>query len=342
MKALFPSIVMLITSLSVWAYRPISDDKLQEIIESFNYTPNVQITRKAGSSCAGQDLEFTTTYPQRETALIIKAKLFVPTQTTSENSDLATAQFPIVFILPPLGGANRLDMMMGETICKNKMAAMLITTNLTGLDQSTLVPVTDHDHTHRRVASALKAGIIVARTYPAINTEKVGLFGASLGGILGSVAFSVIPEISAATFLVNGADVPHILTNSDQGPVVKLKAERMREQGFTSSEQYEHYLNENLEIDPLHFVKLIQPDTIKLFLSQKDKSVPTQDQMLYYEALGKPQDTKFYLIGHGETIFAVMGIGNGKQQIAEWFLNRFALPNPRQNIDIQQLMQFRF
>lgn len=342
MKALFTSIVMLFTSLSVWAYRPISDDKLQEIIESFNYTPNVQITRKAGSSCAGLDLEFTTTYPQRETALVIKAKLFVPAQTVSENSDLVAAQFPIVFILPPLGGANRLDMMMGETICKNKMAAMLITTNLTGLDQSTLVPVTDHDHTHRRVASALKAGIIVARTYPVINTEKVGLFGASLGGILGSVAYSVIPEISAATFLVNGADVPHILANSDQGPVIKLKTERMREQGFTTTEQYEHYLNENLEIDPLHFVKLIQPDTIKLFLSQKDKSVPTQDQMLYYNALGKPSDTKFYMIGHGETIFAVMGIGSGKQQISEWFLSRFALPNPRIVPNIYEILSPRY
>jgi predicted peptidase len=342
MKSVFASVVILLTSLSVWAYRPISDDKLQEIIESFNYTPNVQITRKAGSSCSGLDLEFTTTYPQRDTALLIKAKLFIPTQTTSTETDLIAAQFPIVFILPPLGGANRLDMMMGETICKNKMAAMLITTNLTGLDQSTLVPVTDHDHTHRRVASAIKGGLIVARTYPAINTEKVGLFGASLGGILGSVAYSVLPEISAATFLVNGADVPHILTNSDQGPVVKLKAERMREQGFTTSEQYEQFLNDNLEIDPLHFVKLIQPETIKLFLSQKDKSVPTQDQMLYYEALGRPSETKFYMIGHGETIFAVMGIGNGKQQIAEWFLNRFALRNPRLNPSINELLNPRF
>jgi hypothetical protein len=342
MKVIFASIIMLLTSLSAWAYRPISDDKLQEIIESFNYTPNVQITRKAGSSCAGLDLEFTTTYPQRDTALLIKAKLFIPAQSVSEESVLVAAQFPIVFILPPLGGASRLDMMFGETVCKNRMAALLITTNLTGLDQSTLVPVTDHDHTHRRVASAIKAGIIVARTYSVINTEKVGLFGASLGGILGSVAFSVLPEVSAATFLVNGADVPHILTNSDQGPVVKLKTERMREQGFTTSEQYEQYLNDNLEIDPLHFVKLIQPDTIKLFLSQKDKSVPTQDQMLYYDALGKPTDTKFYQIGHAETIFAVMGIGNGKQQISDWFLTRFALPNPRLTPNIYEILSPRF
>ena len=329
MKTVFASIILILTSLSALAYRPISDDKLQELIESFHYTPSVQIIRKAGSSCAGQDLEFTTTYPQRDSALLIKAKLFIPAQDKSENLDFTAAQFPIVFILPPLGGANRLDMMMGETICKNRMAAMLITTNLTGLDQNDLVPVTDHDHTHRRVASAIKGGLVVARTYPAINTDKVGLFGASLGGILGSVAYSVLPEISAATFLVNGADVPHILTNSDQGPVIKLKTERMREQGFTTSEQYEQYLNDNLEIDPLHFVKLIQPDTIKLFLSQKDKSVPTQDQMLYYEALGQPRETKFYQIGHAETIFAVMGLGNGKQQIADWFISRFKLPNPR-------------
>ncbi|MGZ3690570.1 MAG: hypothetical protein ACXVAX_03655 [Pseudobdellovibrio sp.] len=318
---------------SAYAYRPVTDEKLAEIIKSFDYTPNVRSVRSGNASCSPQDIEYTTTYPQRDSELQVQAKTFIPTT--------ASGPVPIVFMLPPLGGANQLDLMTGDTFCKNGIAAFLITTNFNGLDGS-LPPVTDHDHTHRRVAAAIKAGIIIAKTYPQINTEKIGLFGASLGGILGSVAYSVIPEISAATFIVDGGDVPNILANSDQTVIVNLKNARMKEQGFTTVDQYENYLNDNLEIDPLHFAKMINPNTIKFYLSKADKSVPSVDQMAYYNALGQPKETRFYMIGHVETIVAVLGLGNGKQQIADWFKGRFALSNPRVNPDINESLRFRF
>ena len=316
------------------AYRPIGDDKLQELIQSFNYTPNVEQIRTATASCDPQDLEYTTSYPQRDSALRIQAKVFIPTS--------ASGPVPVVFMLPPLGGANRLDLMMGDTFCKNNIAVFIITTTLNGLDSPTLVPVTDHDHTHRRVAAAIKGAMIIARTYPQLNTSKMGIFGESLGGILGSVAYSVIPEISAGAFIVNGGDVPNILATSDQGPVINLKNARMKEQNFTTTEQYENYLNDNLQIDPLHFAKLINPETIKLILAQNDKSVPTADQMAYYNALGKPKETKFYPYGHGETIFAVLGLSNGKKEIADWFNARFAMENPRLGPNVQEALQVRF
>lgn len=334
MKALLSLFILLtVSKLSLAAYRPISDDKMHELLKSFEYTPNVQSIRTATSSCEGKDFEFTTTYPQRETALNIKGKAFIP---TNPNSPV-----PIVFMLPPISGANATDIQLGKIFCRNKIAAFIITSNLTGLGED-LVPVTDHDHTHRRVSSAIKGGIVIARTYPQINTDKVGLFGPSLGGILGSVVFSVLPEISAATFLVNGGYVPHILANSDQRPVVKLKNERMKEQKLSTNEEYEEYLNNKLEIDPLHFAKLVNPDSIKLYLSNADRSVPSVDQMAYYEALGKPKETKFYSVGHIPTIVAIMALSEEKQNIADWFGKRFALPNPRMSHDVKSALEIRF
>jgi hypothetical protein len=326
MKSFLILIGVIYFSLSSFAYRPIDDIKLTELLQSFDYTPQVLQKNRVAPSCKGQDVEFETNYPQRDTNLPIKAKFFIP-PTTSEKT--FNPRFPIVFVLPPLGGANRLDLMLSETLCKNNIASMLIVTSLTGLESQTLVPVSDHDHTHRRVVSAIKGGLIVASTYSQINTEKVGLFGASLGGILGSVAYSVMPQISAASFLVNGGDVAHILAQSDQELIIKLKNQRMKEQGFTTVEQYENFLNENLEIDPLHFSKLIPADSVKLYLSQKDQSVPSEKQLLYYESLERPKETRFYQVGHAQTIFAVMGINNQRQAVADWYLSRFALPNPR-------------
>ncbi len=325
MKSYFSATLIswLILSLAVpaFAYRPVTEEKLQELVQSFQYTPTVKQVRTSKASCTAQDIEFTTTYPQRDSELTIKAKSFVPVN--------PTAKVPVIFMLPPLGGASSLDLLVGKKFCENNLAVMLITTNLTGLNSDTLVPVTDHDHTHRRVAAALKGALIVAATYPEINTKKAGIFGISLGAILGSVAYSVIPELSAATLFVNGGDVPHILAVSDQGPVVNLKNARMQEQGFTTVEQYENFLNENLEIDPLHFTRFVNPETLKLYLSNNDKSVPTVDQVNYYNALGKPKETKFSSLPHMETVLSTLAVGNGKQQIADWFNARFALPNPR-------------
>jgi cephalosporin-C deacetylase-like acetyl esterase len=314
-------IALIFVALNANAYRPISDERMQELLREFDYTPDVQVLKSVKPTCSLQDVSYTTTYPQLDGKLTIQAKLVVPAVTSA----------PLIIILPPLGGANTLDVSTAETFCRNKMAALLITSNLTGLDQEELVPVTDHDHTVRRVASAVKAAMIVARTYPQINFEKVGVFGASLGGILGSVAYAVIPEISAGAFVVNGGDVPHILATSDQQPVVSLKKKRKAEVGLDTDEQYEEYLNNNMTMDPLHFAKLIRPEATKLFLSKNDASVPTIDQMLFYNAIGTPAETRFYSTGHAATIVSVLGLSDGKQKIAEWFLKRFAVPNPRMN-----------
>lgn len=319
MKNLAAVIFLILISTKLLAYTPITDERLKQLLAEFNYTPTVEILTLPKVDCKPQDLEYTTTYPQLVTPLNIKAKAFIP----------AGSNVPVVFMLPPLGGMNQLDQAMGETFCKNNIAAILIITGLTGLDSPELVPVSDHDHTHRRVASAIKGGIIVTRSLPQINSEKVGLFGVSLGGILGSVAYGVIPEISAATFLVNGGDVPYILTYSDQKSIIRIKNARMAEQNLKTDEEYEAYLRNNLTLDPMHFAKLIDADSTKLFLSKTDLSVPSAKQMEYYNAIGAPRETSFFSLSHINTIVSVLGVGANKPKIAQWFNSRFALPNPR-------------
>lgn len=320
---LYALLVLIIANVS-YGYRAISDEQLQGLMQSFQYRPDVRVSVKPKISCDSQVLKYTTTYPQRETPLEIEARAYIP----GRDSTLPAA--PVVFILPPLGGTNPLDNLMAETFCKNRIAAIIIVTDLTGLDSSTLVPVTDHDHTARRVASAIKGGMLLMQDYAEVNTDKVGIFGASLGGILSSVAYAVIPEISAATFLVNGGDMPYILTHSDQPKVIALKNARKKEQGLQSDAEYEAYLNDHLEIDPLHFAKLIPTESVKQFLSKNDASVASSKQIEYYKAIGKPSEVKFYEVGHAPTIVAVMSLGKQRREIADWFNERFALPNPRQ------------
>lgn len=314
------ALVVVLLSLNSWAYRPISNERRQELLKQFVYTPQTNIIKiSKATGCSAQDLVYTTTYPERETPYQINAKAYIPNQSNA----------PVVFMLPPLGGSNPLDTAMAQNLCRNNIAAILILNDFTGLSSNTLMPVEDHDHTVRRVASAIKGGLLVVRAFPEINTDKAGIFGASLGGILGSMAYGVLPEISAASFIVNGGDVPHILATSDQEPVIRVKRARMAEVGLKTDEEYEAYLDEHLSFDPLHFAPLIPPESIKLYLSKADHSVPSQDQMAFYNAVGSPHNVSFYSLSHAMTIFAVLGIGGEKQNISKWFLDRFSQANPR-------------
>jgi hypothetical protein len=321
MKSLFSGIFLIFISQTVLAYRPISDDRRAELLSQFNYVPNVQIVKlPASRGCAPQDFEYNTTYPQRETPYNIKARAYIPNMTGA----------PVVFMLPPLGGSNQLDTAMASNLCSHNIAAILVLNDFTGLNAGTLMPVEDHDHTPRRVASAIKGGIAVLKSSVlSVNTDKVGLFGASLGGILGSIAYGVLPEISAASFIVNGGDVPNTLAYSDQAPIIRIKKGRMAEVGLKTDAEYETYLNEHITLDPLHFAPYIAPESIKLYLSRTDNSVPSANQMAFYKAVGSPKETVFYDLSHALTIFAVLGISDEKNQISNWFLKRFELPNPR-------------
>lgn len=320
MKSFIALSFAIFLSQSVFAYRPITDDRRNELLAQFNYVPNVQTLKMpVRTGCAAQDLEYNTTYPQRETPYNVKARIYVPNK----------QQAPVVFMLPPLGGSNQLDTAMANALCRHDIVAVVILNDFTGLNAGTLMPVEDHDHTPRRVASAIKGGIVAIRSLPNVDINKVGIFGASLGGILGSIAYGVLPEISAASFIVNGGDVPNTLAYSDQEPIIRIKKARMAEVGLKTNEEYEQYLNEHITLDPLHFASLIDPTSIKLYLSKADASVPSKNQMAFYKAVGSPKETAFYELSHALTIFAVLGISDQKDAISNWFLKRFELPNPR-------------
>lgn len=309
----------LFACIELFAYTPISDTKQKLLLSEFDYTPKVKISQDATSGCTGEDVVFTTTYPQKTSPLKIEARGYIPEDTS----------VPFVILLPPIGGVNMLDKAMAKTFCNNNIAALIITTNFTGFDGNTLMPIADHDEAFRRAVSAVKGAMVYASSRPEINTAKMGIFGVSLGGILGSLAFSVIKELSAANFIVNGGDIPYILAYSEQKEVKKLREIRMENDNIATAEDYEKILRDNLMFDPMHFALLVLPDTVKQFLSTNDTNVPTIKQNQYHEAIGSPKEVEYLTSGHVGTVINVLFPGGTRQKIADWFGSRFKLDNPR-------------
>lgn len=322
----YTQILTILTTLFVAGFAHAEHSTLEAnniVREEFNYTPQVEIKNLADRrGCKGGKLEYTTTLNQTGETYSVKAKIYMPDKPSEQKRS-------VIFMLPTIKGGKKLaglvDRFTAFSFCRQNFIAVLLENDFTGLSTGSPLGISESDLSIRRVVAALKGGIQIASSNLNADQSNVGLFGASLGGILGSTAYGLMDEIKAGTFLVAGGDLPHILTHSEQKPIIKVKEEVMRQKGFSTEAEYEAYLNESLRFDPLDFAEHIERDEVKLYLSLNDRSVPTLDQMKLYEELNRPIETNFVSrSGHAVTIFRVLVFSRQKTEIGKWFKARFA------------------
>ena len=288
----------------------------------FNYQTEYQLKKmkleESGDDCLLYDFTFSTTYPEINNNFEVVGQLYRPKRSNFKA--------PIVVLFPPTGGKNFLDENVAENLCESDIAVFLPTNDFTGIDQADPPPVEDHDHALRRVVAATKTFIQYSKEHYRLDGSKAGIFGASLGGIIGTFSMSVLPDISAGYFIVAGGDVPNILAHSTQERVVRLKNIRKQQEGFRNDEEYEAWLQANLSLEPLEYAVNIPTETVQMVISTNDSSVPTDNQYLLHEALGKPEH-EVSSSGHVWTILNSMS--GSSRGIIDFFNQRFSKANPR-------------
>jgi hypothetical protein len=322
-----------LTSLA-WGRPKLSDGQLADVIDQFQYQGNYEITStdKGGgflSSCWTYDQVFETEYPQADEAMEVEMKLYIP-----NRSRLGDEQVPAVIILPPTGGMNYLDRQTAETLCDYNMAAIILKTdfsNIVAQAEGDLLPPEDHEQAFYRVAAGIKAVMAMVAEDENMDSSKVGLFGVSLGGILGSFVMSTQPNISAGYFVVAGGDIPEILAYSEQREVSAIRRKRMREQGFETKEEFENFLREHIPFDPMDMAPMMLPETLRMVIANRDDVVATENQRALQEAFGNPQ-TMYYESGHTQTVISFLLPFTGRRRVARFFEERFEVENPRPDV----------
>ena len=319
----------LFSSAIVQAREPISDAKMNKIYSEFQYRTQYELVamdeygnNSKNKRCYEYNFHIKTRYPGADEDVEITGRLYTP------NPRKVPGVIPFVIQLPPMGGTNLLDKWMGGKLCKHNMAGFIIGTDFTGFNGKETPPVEDHDDALRRTTAAVKAAIAYAKDTPRYNGDKIGLIGVSLGGIMGSLSFSVLDEISAAYIIVAGGDTPHILAWSEQKRVRNLRNLRMKEQNLGSQVEYEAWLREHLFLDPFDVARRVPVETLFMVISSNDKNVPSEDQFLLHDGFKRPEH-KVKTASHVGTIMSELLWANGRRRIAEWFEGRFALENPR-------------
>ncbi len=334
MERFILAICLLLSSFWASAREPMSQADVAAIIDEFQYENNYReiYSEQVGSSwdrCWVYEKVIEVDYPGMSEPLQVNMMHYIPSR-----SQLGQDTVPAVIMIPPIGGTNLLDRKMAETFCENKMSALILTDDFAYIQSQSagpLRPPEDHQETFYRVGAAVKGSLALISDDANLDYKKVGMFGVSLGGVLGSFMMATQADISAGYFVVAGGDIPQILAVSEQDEVSRIRRKRMSEEGLNTKAEYEEFLREHILFDPMDLAQTMIPETINMVIAERDSSVPTPNQRSLHQAFGQP-DTRYINAGHVDAVISALFWSSDRRDIARFFEKRFSVPNPRPDV----------
>lgn len=131
--------------------------------------------------------------------------------------------------------------------------------------------------------------------HPAIDPKRIGLFGISLGAMVGAAVYSVDPQLKYAVFLLGGADFPSLVARSS------MTGAFLRRAGISSAELGRAWRG----IDPLDYKKGNRGKKAVLVNVRSDTVIPMANALRLREAF--PSARQLWLpLGHYSAILHLL------------------------------------
>ncbi len=118
------------------------------------------------------------------------------------------------------------------------------------------------------------------------QTQKIGILGNSVGGILAALSTGLEERILAGLFVVAGGGLTEIIAESTEKNLSLLRDLRFKEYQFQSIGDYYEMLDQKVTIDNLDFANFTGPKKVGFIISNSDKTVPTNTQYDLVKAWG--------------------------------------------------------
>ncbi len=126
-----------------------------------------------------------------------------------------------------------------------------------------------------------------------VDASRIGLVGASMGALLGTIVSGVEERIDVPVLVVGGGNMSIMLAESQLSRVIEIRA-LLEEEGRTVEE-----VAVELEcIDPINFVANISPRPLLMINGLKDDIVPVASNRALYAKADRPKRIVWYDTGH--------------------------------------------
>lgn len=123
---------------------------------------------------------------------------------------------------------------------------------------------------------------------PGIDSERIGFFGISAGGIVGASLAAADPRIKAQVLVFAGAPMADVMTGTVEDSIAD-SIKGVMETRKWSRERVRAELRSRLRTDPYVLAPRISRENTLMFIAHDDESVPTRTQYALWYALGRPK-----------------------------------------------------
>ncbi|GEM_PF-1265476 len=197
--------------------------------------------------------------------------------------------FPAVLLLPSIWGDRTLEGFAQELVKKGfvclQMSSQRYFMKLRSLSSMTLDSIAAS--IQLQVLESAKLVDWLAQQ-PAVDPERIGVLGISLGAIVASLLTESKERIEAAAYLLGGGNLPEIMI-SPQGYVKsRIRRRIMQEEGLTEAQFKEEAITALKPVDPLTYAGRLASKRILMVNGRFDRVIPYPNARELWEALGEP------------------------------------------------------
>jgi dienelactone hydrolase len=246
----------------------------------------------------------------------------IPVEGEYWQSRAAMPRGPVVLVTPILGGGDDIARLVAREFAESGLHSMIVWRG---------VKVLTPEWTPAEVEVATRRGIVARRrvidwleTRPEVDPRKIAAWGVSMGGIATAVLAPVEPRIHSAVIAMAGGDLASVIMTSDEGRVTDYRNARLAKEKITP-DALETELRAALVSDPALLGKYVDTSRFLMFVTRRDTTVPTRNQLILREQLGRPR-TFDLPTGHYSAMAYVPFI---RSESTTWLLERMRTPNPR-------------
>lgn len=218
----------------------------------------------------------TQKYPVPGQDFVVSANSYSP----SERTDTIST----VLILPTILGEGQVERSFAQNLCSSGLRVLILDVVNDTTAQYQIDNLSSHDESFNLALAGVRAVMTSLKTDTTLN-GKFGILGASQGGLFATFISGQEKDISAAVIIVGAANLPGVLTYSDQRQVRAIRTARKNKLGIRTDAEYEKILSQKISVDPASDARNIDPSSTYLFLAQLDSTVPYRYQKELANAL---------------------------------------------------------
>ena len=251
------------------------------------------------------------TFPSQKTILPKQHDIFIRYYDLPGNQ-----KTPVIMVLPILGGSYRIAKIFASYFSENGYASMIVHRNE---ERKILKNIEDIDAHLKQMVLDLKQVIDWIETQEDLDSQNIGVFGISMGGIKSSLISALDERVRASVIALAAGDIPYLLTHSNEKGIMRKKKEFMQDKNLSPDELYDT-LEKRIKCDPMNYAEYINANNILMILAIFDKTVPYSKGKELRDRIGKPE-TIFLFSGHYSSYLYLFYI---KRESLQFFREKFA------------------